>query len=175
MLGDNDRAVRVMVSTCLTRHKDDSQIPIYKKLVEEDGLAASTAIALLDPRSFSRAELLKLLSSTNMPVVGTALGQLRRQKLTPTELEPLLTNPVVYARLRGLAALTQIGDKAAVDRIVAMLRDPNEAIRWNVRARLRLLTGRKLGPNPAAYEKWWAENKNKFTPRPPPGPNLERP
>jgi len=182
LLGDTNEEVRSAACFCLGQHRDDdaSRIPLYRKLVEEDGLAASKAITLLDPRSFSRAQLVHLFSSTNLPVVSTAFTWLRHpmlryQDLDLKEIEPLLANSLVMARMMGLGALAHIGDKEAVDRIVAMLRDPNEVVRWHVHARLRLLTGQKLGPDPAAYEKWWAENKKDFTPRPPSGPVLERP
>jgi hypothetical protein len=89
---------------------------------------------------------------------------LRYKNLTLNEIEPLLTNSLLMARMMGFGALARIGGKDAVNRIVGMLRDPDEGIRWMVRARLRRLTGQKLGPDPAAYEKWWAENKKDFTP-----------
>lgn len=103
----------------------------------------------------------------NLPVVSFAFEELTRHSLHPNlnEVEPLLTNSLVMARLMGLKTLVQIGDKDAVNRIVAMLRDPDEGVRWLVRARLRRLTGQKLGPDPAAWEKWWAENKEDFAPR----------
>jgi hypothetical protein len=50
----------------------------------------------------------------------------------------------------GFGALTRIGDKAAVDRLVASLRVPNESIRWLVRSNLRRLPGQKIGADPAA-------------------------
>ncbi len=172
LLGDSNADVRSAACCCLGEHMhgDNTQIPIFMKLLEEDGVAAPEAIKLLDQRSFSREQLVHLLSSTNLPVVGTGFGLLRNQNLKIEEIEPLLTNSLAMARMMGLQALTEIGDKKAVDRIVAMLREPNEAIRWHVRARLRLLTGQKLGPDPAAWEKWWATNKNNFNPRPSSGP-----
>jgi hypothetical protein len=172
LLGDTNKEVRSAARFCLGEHRDEnfSQDPVYLKMVKEDGLAASDAITLLDPRSLSREQLVHLFSSTNLPVVSTAFSTLRYQNLEVKEIEPLLTNSLPMARMMGLGALTKIADKAVVDRIVAMLRDPNEAVRWNVRARLRLLTGQKLGSDPAAYEKWWAEHQNNFTPRPPRGP-----
>ena len=96
--------------------------------------------------------------------MSTAFTRLRRN-LELDELDPLLTNPLPMGRLMGLGELTRIGDKAAVDRIVSMLHDPNEAVRWRVRSSLRRLFGQKLGADPAAWEKWWAENKGSFTPQ----------
>ncbi|HEV7928168.1 MAG TPA: DUF2330 domain-containing protein [Verrucomicrobiae bacterium] len=167
LLGDEDAHVRQAALQCLSTHRDVSRGPAYAKLLEEDGLAASEAIRLVGVDNLSREQLVHLFSSTNLPVVSTAFSRLRREDLTLKEIEPLLTNSLVMARMMGLGALTQIGDKEAVTRIVAMLRDSNEAVRWNVRSRLRRLTGQKLGSDPAAYEKWWTENKDNYTPPPP--------
>jgi hypothetical protein len=173
LLSDPSGEVRGVASECLKEHRDASQIPVYRKLVEQDGLAASSAISLLGRDDFSRDQLVQLFSSTNLTVVSTAFAMLEHQSLELNEIEPLLTNYLGFARMMGLRALNHIGDKAAVDRMVAMLRDPTEVIRWGVRARLRLLSGQKLGPDPAAYEKWWAKSKKDFKPRPPDSPGLE--
>jgi Uncharacterized protein conserved in bacteria (DUF2330) len=171
LLRDSDNAVREAAFGCLRMNEPDlkAQLPALRKMVEEGGPAASKAIVLL-PASpevpLTREEWVRLFSSTNLPVVATAFSQLRYQNLTLDELAPLLANPLPQARLMGLGALARIGDKAAVDRIVASLHDPNEAIRWMVRSRLRQLTGQKLGADPAAWEKWWAENKETFVPQP---------
>ena len=36
-----------------------------------------------------------------------------------------------------------------------------------MRSQLRRLTGQKLGADPAAWEAWWAANRETFTPSPP--------
>ncbi len=97
-------------------------------------------------------------------------GQLRSQNPDLAQLAPLLTNSLPMVRLTGLTALTRMGDKAAVERIVSMLRDPNEAVRWRVRSSLRQLSGQKLGADPAAWEQWWTTNKDTFTPQRPSRP-----
>jgi len=68
------------------------------------------------------------------------------------------------ARMMALGVLIRMADKPAVERIVSMLHDPNEDIRWRVRSGFRRLTGQKLGPEAAAYERWWAENKDTYVP-----------
>ena len=68
------------------------------------------------------------------------------------------------ARLMGLGELTRIGDKSAIDRIIAMMRDPHESVSWRARAVFRSLTGQTLGPDPAAYEKWWVQNRDNYIP-----------
>jgi HEAT repeat protein len=173
LLGDPEGDVRFAACRSLHAHWDDSRIPVCKKLVEEDGPAAPNALNLLPDTVLSREQWVHLFSSTNLPVVSVAFNQLRRQDLQLNEINPLLTNSLVMARMMGLGALVEIGNKEAVERIVAMLRDSNEAVRWGARARLRRLTGQRLGPDPAAYEKWWAENKNNYTPPPPSGPGLQ--
>jgi len=171
LLRDSDNAVREAAFGCLRMHAADlnAQRVALRKMIEEDGPAASKAIAVLPTSQdvpMTREQLVRLFSSTNLPVVATAFSQLRYQNLTLNELAPLLASPLPHARLMGLNALASIGDKAAVDRFVASLQDPNEAIRWMVRSRLRLLTGQKIGADPAAWERWWAENKDTFTPQP---------
>jgi hypothetical protein len=77
-----------------------------------------------------------------------------------------MTNSLPMARMIALGVLGQMGDNSAVERMVSMLHDPNEAIRWRARHNLRQVTGEKLGADPADYEKWWAENKETCTPKP---------
>jgi hypothetical protein len=112
-----------------------------------------------------REQLVRLLSYTNLPTISIAFNRLRND-ITLDEVSPLITNSLPIARMMALGVLGQIGNKPAVDRMVSMLHDPNEAIRWRVRSNLRHATGQQLGADPAAYEKWWAENKETFTPRP---------
>ena len=89
-----------------------------------------------------------------------------RKDITLDELNPLMTNSLPMARMMALGVLGRMSDRPAVERMVSMLHDPNEAIRWRVRSNLRRATGQKLGADPDAYEKWWAENKDTFTPQP---------
>jgi HEAT repeat protein len=179
LLRDSDEQVREAALFSLRPHEADltAQLPAYRKMVEEDGPAAPKAMMLLSARrdaAFTREQLLRLMSSTNLPVVSMAVRRLREENLDPSELAPLLTNSLPQVRMLGLGALLRTGDKAAVERIVSMLRDPNEAIRWLVRSNLRRLTGQKLGADPVAWEKWWAENKETFAPPPPGRAGLRR-
>ena len=170
LLGDSKEDGRIQKVAWLTLkdHWSDSEIPLYRKMIEEDCLASSEAInTLFSRRKFSKETLIHFFCSTNLPVVSSAYTELWNGNLSLDEIEPLLTNSLAGARIMGVRSLTRIGDKRSVDRIVAMLRDPNDAIRWQTRCKLRLLTGQKLGPEPAAYEKWWAENKDNYTPPPP--------
>jgi HEAT repeat protein len=179
LLRDSDEDVREAAFDCLRPREADlaTQLPVFRKMVEEDGPAAPKAMMLLSARQdvvFTKEQLVRLLSSTNQPVVSMAVVRLREQNVEPIDLAPVLTNSLPLARFMGIAALARMGDKAAIDHIVAMLRDPNEAIRWMVRSNLRRLTGQKLGADPAAWEKWWAENKETFTPPSPGRAGLRR-
>lgn len=172
LLRDNDPEVRPMANHALQGHQEDLEAvqPMLRKLVEEDSPAVPYAISLVvrPGTPIPEAQLPRLLASTNLPVVSTAFSQLRRQEdLKPSQLEPLLTNSLPMARLMGLGALKRIGNKVAMERMVAMLHDPNEGMRWRVRSSLRQLSGQKLGANPAAWEQWWATNKATFTPQSP--------
>jgi HEAT repeat protein len=153
--------VRGAASYNLGRHPDASSLPTYQKIVKDDGAGASQAITLLQGADFSRAELIRFFASTNLPVVSTAFTRLR-YTLTVDELDPLLNNSLPIARLMALGELNRIKDKSAIDRMMAMLRDPNETVQWRVRSSLRQIAGQQLGADPAAYEKWWKENRETF-------------
>jgi HEAT repeat protein len=161
LLNDTDNRVRGAASYYLGQHRDESRLPTYQKMVKEDGLAASQAITLLQGASFSREELIRFFASTNLPVVSTAFSRLR-YTLTVDELDPLLNNSLPMARLMALGELNRIKDKPAIDKMVAMLGDSNETVQWRVRNSLRRIWGQKLGADPAAYEKWWKENRDTF-------------
>ena len=171
LLGDGDARVRSAARSALQQHLHDAagQLPLFRKMLEEDGPAAPYAVRFVmrEEPELLKELLPRLLSSTHPQVVMVAAAQLRSQNLDLPQLAPLLTNSLPIVRLTGLAALTQTGDKAAVERIVSMLRDPNEAVRWRVRSSLRQLSGQKLGAAPAAWEQWWTTNKETFTPQRP--------
>lgn len=158
MLSDPSDEVRRAAGFILQRHPNPSLAPTYRKIIADDTVAAGQAINLVNTQEYSRAELVRLFTSTNLPVLSTAFTRLR-YSLTVDELAPLLTNSMTMARLMALGELTGICSKEATDRIVTLLRDPNEIVRYRARAALRSLTGQKLGADPAAYEKWWKENR----------------
>jgi len=161
LLNDPDERVRGAAKLNLGLHPDRANLSTYQKIVKEDGPGASQAITLLQGAGYSREDLIRFFASTNLPVVSTAFTRLR-YTLTIDELEPLLNNSLPIARLMALGELNRIKDKPAIDRMVAMLRDPNENVQWRVRSDLRRITGQKLGADPAAYEKWWKENRETF-------------
>lgn len=164
MLRDNDAETRHNAAFVLRRRVTETQYPVIKEIFDKDEPGAGEAVNFLNV-GFSRTELIRMLASTNLPVVSWSFTTLRHT-LTLEELDPLLKNPLPMARMMALGELGRIRDKTAIDRMVAMLHDPNELVRWSVRSRLRILTGQKLGADPAAYEKWWKENRETFVPSP---------
>jgi HEAT repeat protein len=170
LLFDEDPKVRWAASNCLEFHPAESKtnIPVYQKMVEEGGVAMAPAMWLLAIQHvpLPKASVTPLLSSPDPGTFKKALWYLRDSKLELDDISPLLTNSSPMVRGHGVALLMGMGrrDKTAVDRLVSMLRDPDEGLRWAVRNSLRMLSGQKLGADPAAYEKWWAENKDTFTP-----------
>jgi HEAT repeat protein len=137
---------------------------MLKTMVDNDAAGASQAVSFLEVENYPRAELIHFFSSTNLPVVARAFIRLRHT-LTLDELSPLLANPLPMARMMALVELERIRNKLAIDRVVAMLHDPDETVRWRVRSTLRRTTGQSLGSDPAAYEKWWKENRRIYTRR----------
>jgi hypothetical protein len=176
LLSDPDPYVSSAAAGCLHAHPAESAnyIGVYRKLAERGGPEAVFAIHLLWNHGvhLPTSSLVPLLASGEYCTVHTALFDLRDRRLSLDEISTLLTNSLTSVRLQGLTALLQRGDIPAMDRIVSMLRDPDEALRWTVRTNLRRLSGKKLGADPAAWEKWWNENRKTFSPvpavRPPP-------
>lgn len=167
LLSDKEGRVRSAAYTCLLSHPAESTnyIPEYRRLLAESGLASLSAMQLLRFHGvkLSNAEIEPLLSSNDPCTVGMATWG---RDPGVNDISRLLTNSLPMARLKGLIALLHIGDIAAMDRVVSMLRDPNEGIRWVVRQNLRRLTGLRLGSEAATWEKWWAENRESFAPKP---------
>jgi HEAT repeat protein len=178
LLSDQEAEVRWAACDCLQAHPAEStnNISAYQKLVENGGVAALPAMTLLNRHhaQLPKASWVHLLSSTDPGMITAAMENLRfQQKLELDEISRLLTNSLPMARRWGLILLRP-NDKAAIDRIVSMLRDPNEGLRWLARDNLRRISGKKLGADPAAWEKWWAENRETFKPASSAQPPLEK-
>jgi Uncharacterized protein conserved in bacteria (DUF2330)/HEAT repeats len=169
LIRDPEPGVASAAQYCLRNHMRDINVDptILQQMLAEDGPPSMFAVQMMGThgRELPREQLVRCLSYTNLPTVSMAFNYLRKD-ITLDEVTPLMTNSLPIARMIALGSLARIGDKAAVERMVSMLHDPNEAIRWRVRSDLRRATGQKLGADPDAYEKWWAENKETFTPRP---------
>ena len=166
LLYDSERGVSQAAQYCLREHLRDLDLDantLYA-ILAKDSPASLLALQVLQTRGEVPEEHLKhLLGSTNLALVSSAFTPIRA-RLQLEDLNPLMTNSLPMARLMALGVLTRMADKPAVERIISMLHDPNEAVRWRARSSLRRLTGQKLGADPAVYEKWWAENKETYVP-----------
>jgi HEAT repeat protein len=169
LVRDPDSGAANAARSCLQRHVQEIKFnpAELRQMLAEDGPSSMFAVQAMmtNDRQLPREQLVHLLSYTNLATVSIAFNDLRKD-ITLDELSPLMTNSLPMARMMALGVLGRMSDKPAVDRMVSMLHDPNEAIRWRVRSNLRRATGQKLGADPTAYEKWWAENKDTFTPQP---------
>jgi hypothetical protein len=166
LLYDSEPRVARVAQYCLSQHREslDLDSEMLRGVLAENGPASLSALTILQTRGeISNDQLKGLFSSTNLAVVSVAFTRLR-DKVQINDLVPLIANPMPLARRMALGALAQMADKPAMERIVSMLHDPNEVIRWRVRSALRRLTGQALGADPDAYEKWWVENKAGYVP-----------
>jgi HEAT repeat protein len=154
---------------CLWKHRNEFSIDasVLERMLKEDGYPSMFALQIMrsHDREIPRERLVRLLGNTNYYTVSISFNILRND-IKVDEVTPLMTNPLPMARYLALRMLDKMADKPAVDRIVSMLHDPNDGIRWRVRSTLRHLTGQKLGADPGAYEKWWAENRESYNPQP---------
>jgi hypothetical protein len=166
--GDSDPGVVSTARYCIERHLKEVNVDTarLRQIASEDGPASLVALQVLEIRhEVTHEDLVQFLGSTNLPTLSMAFTPIRYE-LKVEELDRLITNSLPSARLMAVGVLARIAEKAAVDRLVSMLRDPNEGVRWRVRSAFRRLTGQKLGAEPAAYEKWWAENKESYVRKP---------
>jgi HEAT repeat protein len=167
LLRDPEPAVARAAQGCLRRHAEEVAVDsgTLQHMLSQDGPQSLFALEKIGLQDIPREQIVHLLSYTNLPTVSVAFNHIRKD-ITLDEVTPLMTNSLPMARMIALGVLGRMGDKPAVERMVSMLHDPNEAIRWRARSNLRHATGQSLGADPAAYEKWWAENKETFTPQP---------
>lgn len=85
-------------------------------------------------------------------------------KIGAPAVEPLLDSlKEPRSRYRSLVVKTlgEIGDKRAVEVLIALLREDDRSIRTEAVGALEKMTGEKLGDDPAKWDEWWAANKPK--------------
>jgi Uncharacterized protein conserved in bacteria len=169
LLHEPGPAIAIEARNCLWNHRDEFSLDaaVLQRMLKEDGYSSMFALQMMriHERDISREQLVRLLGYRNLSTVSIAFNVLRKD-IKLDEVTPLMTNSLPMARFMALGTFGKMADKPAMDRIVSMLHDPNEAIRWRVRSTLRKLTGQKLGADPMAYEKWWAENRETYEPQP---------
>ncbi len=174
LLSDPDSRVGWAACEPLQFHREDcaQNIPLYQKLAEEKGVAIYPAMRLLHAHQLPAptASVVALLITNEGVPMQEAQWFLRGRKVPLDEIMALLTSRSPALRADGLIFLLGLRDRPGTAQIVAMLRDPDEAVRSQARRFLRMLSGQELGPEPEAWEKWWAQNKDTFTPVPRPQP-----
>ncbi len=61
-------------------------------------------------------------------------------------------------------ALGKIGDKRAVEPLIAVLKDKGSYVRYYASEALTKITGKDFGEDQAQWQKWWEQNKSSFSP-----------
>ena len=168
LLRDEDDGVQHAAVFALRRNAQGRQEhqPELLALLKDDNLAvranALEVLAGLDV-PVQRADVLPLLSVTNIRVVNVALSRLEQDGVSYEHLTPLLQNPLMEARLAALTDLQRLGNKASIDIVIPLLRDPAQPVRGRAWRLLRELTGQEFRQDqPDQWEQWWAENKIAF-------------
>jgi hypothetical protein len=67
-------------------------------------------------------------------------------------------------RAGGASGPSRRDDRAAIDVLVRGLSGPEPDARAKAHKHLKRLTGQDLPPDPEAWTRWWAENRDAFPP-----------
>ena len=67
-------------------------------------------------------------------------------------------------RSRAVYKLGEIGDKRAVEPLIAALKDKDSDVRRRVASALTKITGKDFGEDQAQWRDWWERNKASFSP-----------
>jgi len=102
------------------------------------------AISAADPNDFQIVYL------------DDALTKMQRPEATSAVCD-MLRSDVVMLRRRAADSLVYSHDRAAVNALIAALRDPDAEVRANAAASLQRITGRQLGEDAAKWEAWQKE------------------
>jgi HEAT repeat protein len=167
LLRDENESVQHAAVFALKRnYQGKSQnLPALLSMLKNTNLMirASALEVISDPNApIAREDVLPLLSSTNMRVVSIALARLEQVGISYDELAPLLRSDSMLARLTGLSVLQRLdNDKAAIEMILPLLRDPEQRVRGRAWKLLEKLSGQEIpADQPDQWEKWWLENKS---------------
>jgi hypothetical protein len=190
---DSYPQIRQQAAQWLSLHEPTNRAPVYVALLHDPDLEVRACALHVLLRSgqntISRPDLLHLLGDPRIDVVTGALSLLQGRQasgwayssggvssrlpalregtqLTSAEAAPLTTNLLIMARLMGLKILDQNADAEAVALTLPLLRDKSSVVRNRASALLQTVTGQDIAPTePAAWEKWWAANKDTFVAR----------
>jgi HEAT repeat protein len=109
-------------------------------------------------------EALKAPEPETRARVGLALCLNGDKDLDIGLLIPLLTDKDGKPRpdIALAIGITQAGNPKAVETLIAALDGGDAKTKEAVASALKTLTHQDIGPDPAKWRKWWAENKKKF-------------
>ena len=147
---------------------------VINRLGDKDANIAERAEAALTTKESRKTDqiylsLVKVLKNETRPenIRARAAGIIAESD-RPTACDDLIkalgTGGLSEASIvKIIRALGKIGDKQAVPMLMNKLDDKSAAIRRSAAQSLRSITFYDLGEDKAAWEKWWAQNKQKNT------------
>lgn len=173
-LGDADREIKTRIEAAqilLARATPEADAIVLAFLNESKNPAAQMAVAEAianrkdDREAFSKP-LLAMLTGTEPTVRASAARALAagRNRSTLGKLTALALeakhDPAV--RLVVVQALQRVPEREAVETLVRLLRDGDDALRSAAADSLAKLTNlRSYGADPQAWDAWWAKHKDK--------------
>lgn len=89
---------------------------------------------------------------------AAALGETK----DPRAIEPLVTalkDENSYVRMTAARSLGMIDDPRVIDPLIEALKDESHGVKKNAALSLKIRTGQDFGKDPAAWQKWWEQNK----------------
>ena len=108
--------------------------------------------------------LLKVLGDEDLWVRSSAasvLGKIGDKAAVPALIKAL-RDENVGVRSYAASALGKIKDKTAVPALLNALGNENDGVRSSAIGALEKITGQDFGYDPAKWQKWWDENKDKI-------------
>jgi hypothetical protein len=125
------------------------------KLVEENGRLVPSSELNPEVKKKALDELPKMVQVYIPKLFEEWLGQ---------GFELLINNlrsEDVLLRDRSVTALANLGDRRAIEPLIAVLKDKDEKVRKSAVGALEKITGQKFGDNSTQWKEWWDNNKAK--------------
>ena len=158
-LGDGETRVRIAAVTALGRLKDPRAIPALSLLLRESELALPVARALMAMGHMeAQPALLRAIRTDTIPrdareACFTALGSIGSQS-TVGALTPFLAGEDLEVARWAASALGRIGHRDAAPKLLDALRGDDPSVRDMAAWALQQISGKKLGNDAAAWQKW---------------------
>ena len=164
LLRDGDEGVQSAAVFALERNPGGpEQVSALLALLKDDNLKVrANALEILSRsgEAIPRADVLPLLGVPDIRVLGLAVQDLERDGVSNDDLLPLLHSPYMPARLLWLRVMRAYNDRTVMENIIALLRDPEPAVRGQAWELLQFLTGQTLPEDqPDQWAQWWTANK----------------